>query len=161
MKDPLGYCEDTISQKHVLEMAWLDLCKRLKEIRDGEMFKGRWDSFEDFLNDPQMGMDKSTASRMITIHEKLILEYKVKPTVIANAGGWTKVAEVMPVINTKEDAEEWLSKCEHLSKADVRKEVKRVQSQIDGKDCKHKDTYQLVLKVCRYCGDKEVTKSNE
>lgn len=148
----LDFCEETISKKHILELAWLELCGRLKEIRDKELYKGRWENFEDFLNDPAMDMDKGTASKMITIHEKMILEYKIKPTVIANAGGWSKVAELLPVISNKEDAEEWLSKAAVLSKADLRKEVQEQKSGILMKNCKHKDTY--IIRVCRDCGEK-------
>lgn len=148
----LDFCEETISKKHILELAWLELCGRLKEIRDNELYKGRWENFEDFLNDPAMDMDKGTASKMITIHEKMVLEYKIKPTVIANAGGWSKVAELLPVINNKEDAEEWLSKASVLSKNDLRKEVREQKSGILMKNCKHKDTY--IIRVCRGCGEK-------
>lgn len=150
--ESLNFCEETISKKHVLELGWLDLCKRLKEIRDGRLYEGRWDSFEDFLTDPAMGMDKGTASKMITIHEKLVVQYKVKPTIIANAGGWSKVAECLPVIKDKASAEDWLSKALHLSKSDLRKEIQEDKTGIKMVDCKHKDFY--MVKICRKCGDK-------
>lgn len=152
----LEYCEDTISKKHVLELGWIELCGRLKEIRDNALYNGRWDSFEDFLNDPQMGMDKSTASKMITIHEKLVVEYKIKPTVMANAGGWSKVAELLPAITDKKSAEEWLSKASSLSKSDLRKEVQEEKG--GGIGCKHKNTYKVVMCCCRDCNNKEVEK---
>lgn len=152
VSENLNFCEDTISKKHILELGWLELCSRLKEIRDKELYKGRWENFEDFLNDPAMDMDKGTASKMITIHEKMILEYKIKPTIIANAGGWSKVAELLPVIDSKEDAEEWLSKAAVLSKSDLRKEVHEQKSGIKMSECAHKDYY--LVKICRKCGDK-------
>lgn len=152
--ESLNFCEETISKKHVLELAWLELCARLKEIRDGALYHGRWDSFEDFLTDPQMGMDKGTASKMIIIHERLILEYKIKPTVIANAGGWSKVAECMPAIKDKKSAEEWLSKASALSKSDLRKEVKD-DKHPESISCKHKHTRKLILLVCKDCDYKE------
>lgn len=148
----IDFCEETISKKHILELGWIELCGRLKEIRDGGLYEGRWDSFEDFLNDPAMGLDKGTASRMITIHEKLILEYKIKPTMIANAGGWSKVAEILPAVKDKASAEEWLSKSASLSKSDLRKEIKEDRTGIKMVDCQHKDYY--VVKICRKCGDK-------
>ncbi len=148
----LDFCEETISRKHILELGWIEFCGRLKEIRDKALYTGRWDSFEDFLTDPQMAMDKGTASKMITIHEKLILEYKIKPTMIANAGGWSKVAECLPAISDKKSAEEWLSKASSLSKSDLRKEIKENKTGIRMSNCEHNDFY--LIKICRKCGDK-------
>ncbi len=146
------YCKETIQSKKNLEIAWLDLASRLKEIRDKELFLGQWDSFEDFLDDPAMAMDKATASKMITIHERLILEYGFQPKELALAGGWSKISEVLPVITDKESAKEWLEQCGVLSKADLRKEVKEARSGISEIDCRHANTY--TIEVCRDCGIK-------
>lgn len=160
-KNSLKFCEETIAQKKQLEIAWIELAKKLKEIRDEEMYLGRWENFEDFLQDPSMGMDKSTASKMITIYEKLVVGYKMKPEKIAEAGGWSVIAEVLPVITDKESAEEWVDQCAHLSKNDVRKEVQRVRGCDESGDCKHAQTYQITLCCCRKCGNKEIIKTNE
>ena len=156
----LEFCALTISKKHHLENGWLELCARLKEIRDNGMYEGRWDSFEDFLKDPEMGMDKSTASRMITIHEVLIVKYNIEPNTISKVG-WTKASELLPVINSKEDAEEWLETASVLSKDDLRKEVKEARGGGPGIGCKHEDTYEIVMRCCRNCDYKEVIKSKE
>jgi len=155
---PLDFCEDAINKKHFLEMQWLELCAMLKEIRDKDLFAGRWDTFEDFLTDPAMGMDKGTASKMINIHEKLTLEYKVKPTMIANAGGWSKVAELLPTVKNKEDAEAWLAKAAVLSKSDLRKEIKEEKTGIQMSKCRHRNSYKVVMCCCRDCGGKEIEK---
>lgn len=158
--EKIRFCEETMLIKLHLEVEWIHFCARLKNIRDKGLWQGRWDSFEDFLSDPVMGMDKSTASKMITIHEKFILEYKVHPNDLAKAGGWSKVAELLPVIMDKASAEEWLSNASVLSKSDLRKEVKEKK---DGKgiECKHKNHYEIVLQCCRDCGAKEIIKGNE
>lgn len=150
--ESLNFCEETITKKHLFEVAWLELCARVKEIRDNKLYEGRWDSFEDFLIDPQMGLDKSVASRMITIHEKFILEYKISPARIANIGGWSKAAEILGVVKDKKSAEEWIDKATSLSKSDLRKEIKESQTGIKMSDCKHKDFY--LVKICRKCGDR-------
>lgn len=149
----LNFCEETITKKQALEVGWLELCGRLKEIRDKGMWEGRWDSFEDFLHDPQMGLDKGSASKMITIHEKFVIEYKMAPERIANAGGWSKVAEILPAVKDKKSAEEWLSNAASLSKSDLRKAVKEEDGQ--GINCKHKHTRKLILTVCLDCDHKE------
>lgn len=124
----------------------------LKNIRDNGLYEGRWDNFEDFLQDPQMSLDKGTASKMITIYEKFVLEYKMSPARIANAGGWSKIAEVLPAVKDKKSAEDWIDKCSSLSKSDLRKEVREEKTGIKMSDCLHKDFY--LVKICRKCGDK-------
>lgn len=148
----IDFCEETINKKHLLEVGFLELFSRLKEIRDKELYKGRWENFEDFLQDPQMGLDKGTASKMITIHERFIIEYKISPAKIANVGGWSKIAEILPVVKNKKSAEEWIEKATSLSKSDLRKEVKEEKTGMDMSKCKHKNYY--IVKICRDCGDK-------
>lgn len=153
----LNFCEETINKKKLLEVGWLELCARLKEIRDKEMYKGRWENFEDFLQDPQMGLDKGTASKMITIHEKFIVEYKMSPERIANVGGWSKIAEILPAVKNKKSAEDWIDKASSLSKSDLRKEVQEERTP-DSIGCKHKNEYKVVMVCCKDCGNKEVEK---
>lgn len=149
---PLEFCAHTIAFKHFIETQWLELAGQLKQIRDKELFKGRWESFEDFLGDPTMAMDKGTASKMINIYEKFILEYHIKESRIAQVGGWAKVAEILPVVKNKKSAEEWLDSAASLSKADLRKEIHEERSGIQMSKCKHEDYY--IVKICRCCGDK-------
>lgn len=146
----LKFCDETIQKKQSLEIGWLELASNLKEVRDNAFYEGRWESFEDFLADPEMSLDKASANKMIAIHEKLVLTYKIDTQHIANAGGWSKVSEVMPVITDRESAIEWLNQCESLSKDDLRKEVKEARSGVSTKECKHTNTYTIV--VCRDCG---------
>lgn len=153
----IDFCEDTITKKHLIEVGWIELCGRLKEIRDNGLYEGRWDSFEDFLQDPQMGLDKGSASKMITIHEKFIVEYKMSPARIANAGGWSKIAEILPVVKDKQSAEKWIYEASALSKSDLRKEVNQEKNP-ESIGCKHKDNYKVVMCCCRECGNKEIEK---
>ncbi len=161
MKNSLKFCQETIAKKHSLEIAWIEFAKSLKEIRDGALYKGRWESFEDFLTDPGMAMDKGTASKMITIHEKFIVDFEIEPMKVANAGGWSKVAELLPVIENKKDAEEWLESATSLSKADLRKEVQEKRTGKKGVDHKCTNTYEIVMQCCRDCGSKIVIKGGE
>lgn len=152
MKNSLAFCRETITRKQALEVSYLILAERLKAIRDEKLYAGGWDNFEQFLEDPAMDMDAPTASKMINIHEKLVLEYKMEPEELASAGGWSKIAECLPVIETKEDAEKWIAKCQVLSKSDLRREITEKKKGVKMIDCAHKDTYQIT--VCRGCGVK-------
>lgn len=157
---PIDYCERTIAFKHFIEAQWIELAGQLKEIRDKSLYQGRWDSFEDFLADPSMAMDRSTASKMITIHEKFILEYKIPHSKIAQVGGWSKVAEILPAVTDKKSAVRWLEDAASLSKSDLRKQVKEEENP-NSLECKHKRHYQIVMQCCRDCGHKEVVKGGE
>lgn len=158
---PINFCEATIEKKHQLEAGWIELAGRIKEIRDNKFYEGRWESFEDFLHDPSMGMDKGTASKMITIYEKLVVEYNIPVNEIAQSGGWSKIAEALPVINDVDSAKEWLEKVSTLTKDDLRKEVNeaRGKSTKEGIECKHPDTYKVIMTCCRDCDHKEVVKN--
>lgn len=153
----LEFCEHTIAFKHFIETQWIEFAGQLKEIRDKGLYQGRWDSFEDFLNDPAMGMDKGTASKMITIFERFILEYHIHQSKIANVGGWSKVAEILPAVKDKKSAEKWLEEAASLSKADLRKQVKE-QNDGEGIDCKHKNSYKVIMSCCRNCNNKQIEK---
>lgn len=150
VEDTIGFCKETITKKHLLETGWIELASRLKEIRDSELYKGGWENFEDFLNDPEMDMDPSQASRIISIHERLVLEHNISPAQIAESAGWAKISEVLPVITDKESAIEWLDKCKVLTKSDLRKEVKVARGGKKEEECAHLNTYTIV--VCRDCG---------
>lgn len=158
---PIQFCEETILKKHELERGYLDFCKRLKDIRDFERFKGRWDSFEDFLHDPEMNMDKSTANRMINIYEVFVGEFKIDPEKIIKAGGWAKVSEILPIVQAtdKANAEHWLEVSASLSRDDLRREIKSIHN--GQEKCKHKNTFEIVMRVCRDCDHKEVIKTNQ
>lgn len=157
LTESLNICEDAITKKHALEVGWLELCGILKTIRDNALYSGRWDNFEDFLQDPQMGLDKASASKMITIHEKFILEYKMTPARIANVGGWSKVAEILPAVTDKKSAEAWMDKATSLSKSDLRKEVKEERNP-NAVGCRHLHKKRVVMTICEDCDHKEFEK---
>lgn len=153
----LELCEEAITLKHQLEVGWLELCGMLKNIRDNKLYNGRWENFEDFLQDPQMGLDKASASKMITIHEKFILEYKMSPAKIANAGGWSKIAEILPTVKDKKSAEEWIVKCSYLSKSDLRSEVNEARHP-ESIGCKCAHVKRVVMCICEDCNKKTIEK---
>lgn len=154
---PIDFCEHTIAFKHFIETQWIEFAGQLKTIRDKALYQGRWDSFEDFLADPAMAMDKGTASKMITIHERFVLEYKVPLSKIAQVGGWSKVAEILPAVKDKKSAEKWLSEAASLSKSDLRKQIQE-EKDPDSIECKHKKITKVVMCTCGECNKKWVEK---
>ena len=143
------YCQQTLTLKANIEHSFLALGERLKKIRDQRLYEPSWTSFYEYCE--EMKMNESTASRLIGIYEKFILEYHFEHQKLLEAGGWSVISECLPVIKSKNDAEEWLHKAKTLSRGDLRKELKEKKTGITETGCRH-DYY--MLRVCRKCGEK-------
>lgn len=121
------------------------------KIRDERLFEPQWDTFGIYVS--ELKMSEPVASKLINIYKRFVLEYNILPEKLLKAGGWSVVAEVLPVVKTKEEAVEWIDKMEVLTKEDIRKEILEKKTGITQQNCKHEDYY--TIKVCRVCGDKE------
>lgn len=131
-----------------IEETFLELGKRLMKIRDEELYKPQWDSFHEYVG--EVKMSESSASKLISIYEKFILKYQIDPERVLNAGGWSTVAEVLPMVKNKDDAEHWLSLGETLSRKDLRSEIEEKKRGVQQHECKHRDTYDI--RICKDCG---------
>lgn len=149
------YIEKTIALKENIERGFLEFGKRLKRIRDERMYEPQYDSFDDFI--PELKMSKGTVSKLINIYEKFVVQYKISTVLLLEAGGWTVVAELLPVVRNKTEAKAWLEKAKVLHRPDLRLELKEHKTGIDQATCKHtKDFY--TLRICRVCGFRETIK---
>lgn len=146
----LKYCENALDLKKSLEESYLKLGEYLYEIKDKEMYLPQWSSWEVFTM--ELKMSQNAINKMVQIYTKLVLEYSIAPADIITAGGWTVIAELLPVIDSKKDAVEWLEKAQELTREDLRTEVKEARTGVPQQHCKHKNTYTIV--VCRDCGIK-------
>lgn len=106
-KQNYDFCEETIKLKSTLEQNFIELAGRLKKIQDEKMYEPNYSSFSDFLAD--MNIQGSVATRLIQIYELFVIQFKFPLKRLVEAGGWSKLAEIKPVCNTKEEAEEWMN----------------------------------------------------
>lgn len=145
------FCRDTLEFKNAIEENFLELGKRLMKIRDEELYEPNWENFASFLH--EMKLSESVGSRLISIYSKFVLEFKIAPAKVAQAGGWASVSELLPILKegTKKEAESWLNKASTLTKADLRKEVEEARTGVEMKDCEHGET--LLFKRCVDCKD--------
>lgn len=143
------YCSDTIKLKNSLEVGFIELGKRLQKIRDEELYKPQFDCFDLFCE--EMKMTESKASRLISVYQRLVVEYEIDPELISKAGGWSDVYSITNKINNKEDAVEWLEKASQLTSTDLRKELSLAKV---GGSCEH-NFKELHIKQCTACGLKE------
>lgn len=131
--------------KQNIEVSFVELGALLHEIKEQRHYEAGFDSWGGFLM--EMRFSESMASKLITIYQKFILEYKVKPQLIAEAGGWTVVYDLVPVVTDKESAEEWLEKAAGLTRSAVKKEVAAARGMVEEEDCQHE-----WCQKCAHCG---------
>lgn len=148
--DKLQFCNAAIKLKNELENGFMTLAEHLYTIKEGDLFVGQWSSWSEFT--AELKMSENSVNKLIQIYKTFVLEYKFQPKEVATAGGWSAIAEILPIIDCKEAAEEWLHKARELTREDLRKEVKEEKSGHSEHSCRHLDTYTIV--VCRGCGSK-------
>lgn len=144
------YCEDTLKLKDVIENSFLMLGERLKKIKDEDMFKPQWDSWDEYLE--EMKMSQATASKLINIYSKFVLEYGISTDILLESGGWSTLAELLPYAKSKEDANELIHEAGILTRKDLRVKLNERKSGIAQEECLH-EFYEL--RICRKCQLKE------
>lgn len=146
-----NYCEETIKFKHDIEKSYLGLCQRLHKIKEERLYEASFETWSVFLE--ELRIDRATAERMVKIYETFVIKYGISPAKIEGAGGWSVVAELLPISNSKQEAEEALEYATGALKKDVRIYVhaKRYGKESE-KMCSHQDTYSVT--ICKECGDR-------
>lgn len=145
------YCQDTLKAKYDLELSYLDLASRLYNIHRESMFEPNYETFDEFLE--ELKISRFTANRLINIWSRFILEFKIRPKVLALAGGWSIVAEILPHVENKKQAEHWLHEAQGMRQRDLRKNLKEKSTGIDMRVCKHRDYEVITFKKCNHCGE--------
>lgn len=146
------FCEETIERMNQIETDYMSRAEDLHKIQTLSLYRPSWDSFEEFCMELK-GIKYKSIMKLIGIYEKFILQFKFSPARIAKAGGWTNVAEVLPVVKNKEDAKKWLDAAESKTREHLRQDLKEAKTGIDLTKCKHKAAY--TIRICPDCGLKE------
>src|SRR3990167_2722994 len=110
-----------------------------------------YDSFNQFLNDPDLLIRRSVAYRDILVYKRFVIDFKIPKEKLygINIGRLDSVANKIG----KKEVEEWLDKARELSNADYALEVKHKGRDIKG--CKHEHTKTFPSKtVCENCGER-------
>lgn len=141
------FCKETIEFKSGIEKSFLFLAERLRRIKQEGLWKGGWTNWEEFVM--EMKMSAATASKLITIYEKFVLEYNIDEDKLANAG-WVGLYEVLPLCGTKKEALEAINDVTTLKRDDLREKIRELKNG----ECRH-DWYEIHLKQCSVCGKRE------
>lgn len=148
------YCQQTLALKNQLELGFLEVGERLHKILSEEMYRPNYDTFVDFLE--EMKISLPTASKLMNVWVKFVLTFKVKTKLLAEAGGWTKAAEVLPYVQNKEEAETWLIRAKELNQKDLRQELREAKTGIRIDSCDHKGKFETItFRRCVSCGYSE------
>ena len=149
----VAFCTDTIKFKGKIEEHFLELGRRLGLIRDLALYAGQWETFEDYVVEFK-NISPATASKLINIYAVFVDQHKISVKKLVQAGGWTLLAETLPLIKNKKDALEWLHKATVLTRTDLHREITEANTGTLQKNCKH--TNHAYLMVCLDgCGYKE------
>ena len=153
----LDFCRQTISLKENIERTFIELGRRLHKIREERLYEPFYDSFNLYCY--ELKLSQSTISKLVNIYKVFILEYGFAPSRLMKAGGWAVVAETLPVVHSKKDAEEFLENAETMTLSDMRRTVKEKKLGVDQRTCDHKDD-SYDLRICRKCGDRQTLRDS-
>ncbi len=147
----LDYCTKALEFEKQISTQFITLGEYLYNIRNQNLFLPQWNSFNEYCMEFK-SLSQASISKLVNIYGKLIVDYEIPIEKVAALGGWSNIAEALPVINSKEDAEEWVEKAGVLSRVDLRNEITEKRTGMDMRNCEHSDWYEI--RVCRTCHDK-------
>ena len=110
-----------------------------------------YDSFNQFLNDPDLLIRRSVAYRDILVFKRFVIDFKIPKEKLygINIGRLDAVANKIE----RKEVGEWLEKARELSNSDYAIEVKSKGRNL--KSCKHEHIKTYPAKeVCSDCGEK-------
>lgn len=146
------YCQNAIELKQHAEVTFVALAGHLYKIREERLWEGGYTSFDEFCD--ELRMSQSTISKLISIYKVFIVELGFTDDEIAKSGGWSVLAETLPLISSRSVAEHWLGLTTTLSLRDIRKEVLEAKNGIittsTTTTCMHPNQY--IVEICPDCG---------
>lgn len=147
-----NFCDDTIKLEEGTRQIFLLMAERLHTIRENQLYEPYWSSWQEFTMEFK-DLSQASISKLIQVYEILVKEYGIDQKTLALAGGWTKLYQITRRASSREEAMQWIEKATELSRSDLEKEMKEVDTGIEMAECNHSDF--IVIKVCQCCGQKE------
>lgn len=143
-QEQYAFCNKALSLKEMIESSFVHLGQLLYEIKENRHYEAGFDSWGTFLM--EMRMSQAVASKLMTIYKTLVLEYKVEPAKIAQAGGYSVVYELMPLMTDKKSANEWIKKAASMTRLAIKQEKAEAMGEQEPKVCEHD-----FCTMCREC----------
>lgn len=147
-----NYCQQALAFEKSLSTQFLTLGEYLFNIRENNLFSPQWDSFNEFCMEFR-SLSQASISKLANIYKRFVLDYGISTDKLVGTGGWAALAEIIPLANTPESAEEWIEKATVLSRDDLRKEITERRTGRSMQHCDHPNNY--TVRICRECHDRE------
>lgn len=148
----INYCNQALQFEKSLSTQFLTLGEYLFNIRENNLFSPQWESFNEFCMEFR-SLSQASISKLANIYKKFVLDYGIPTEKLVATGGWASLAEIIPLIQDQESAEEWIEKATVLSRDDLRKEITEKKTGKDMSQCEHENNY--TVRICRECHDRE------
>lgn len=147
------FCLEALERKTDLERSYLELGAMLYRIKEERLFEAGWESWDEYAM--EFRMSQAAISRMLRIYEVFQLRFKLAPKLLASAGGWTVLGDLLPSIKedtTRERVLELIDLAGLQTRVHLQQTLKEIKR--GGVPCKHKNTHELHLMVCEDCGER-------
>lgn len=143
----LSFCKETVKLVKELVLNFLTLGERLHKVYHEDLWQAEgYGSWEEFLQEVELS--RGSASKLIAIHEKLVVGWNFPRGKLSDTKAWTKLYSVASRAKTKAEAERLLLEAQTLTSRDLELKGR------DEPECEH-DLYELRLRCCRRCAYKE------
>lgn len=142
---PIDYLNTTLSLRNQIEAGFLELGKRLHTIKSGELWKANYSTYQEFL--AEMRFSEATDSKLRTIYQRFILEYKL-PVEKLSQIGWSSLYMLATKVDDKQTALDIIEYGRDLKRDDFADAVR--SATVGAHRCL--DTKKVVLIICGICG---------
>ena len=135
---PAQYLEETLALKRSIATGFLILGERFYNIHAQEMWKGEYDSYQDFLS--EMDVSEATDSKLRTIYSRFVLEYKLSYEKLSHCP-WGSLYLLASRVGDKEQTLALLEKAETLRREDFVQEIRALA--VGEHECIASKTFQM------------------
>lgn len=130
--------------KKNLNGGFLLLAQKLKHVKDNEVFLTLgFDTFEEYIAQPELSFNRSSVYEFIAIYEKFVLELGVQPAGLVLTD-WSKLQVIRPYVNI-DNVDEYIAKAASLSRSDLRKEIQEEKFKSLPKPEVPQDKYEVIV----------------
>ena len=146
------YIKDTLILRGKIEGAFLELGERFLKIRDEKLYEDQYESFGDFLEEAHMS--EPNASKLISIYQTFVLDYKLSQKTLLLAGSWSSLYQIGLYAKNKKEAEGLIKEASLLTRDDFTRKLREDNQKKVVPECKHPKNQTYLLRCCRACGDR-------
>lgn len=136
--NPANFLRDTVDLVKSIETRFLELGSRLYKIKTDELWKGQYDSFQEFLDTARI--NPGHASILVSIHKAYVVEGGVQFNALKGVG-YSNLYEAIPLIER-----DGIDKAVHIATTLTRAEIKQEVRDEEHPDCRHNEQFTICAK---------------